>query len=45
MQYRKITQDISINNDRTLMNSNQLVKILITFEYIFNDYGLIKLKN
>lgn len=42
MQYRKITQDISINNDRTL---NQLVKILITFEYIFNDYGLIELKN
>lgn len=42
MQYRRITQDISINNDRTL---NQLVKILTTFEYIFNDYGLIELKN
>lgn len=42
MQYRKIIQDISINNDRTL---NQLVKILTTFEYIFNDYGLIELKN
>lgn len=42
MQYRRITQDISINNDQTL---NQLVKILTTFEYIFNDYGLIELKN
>lgn len=42
MQYRRITQDISINNDRTL---NQLVKILTTFEYIFNDYRLIELKN
>lgn len=28
-----------------MMNSNQLVKILTTFEYIFNDYGLIELKN